>query len=147
MSLLKCPNPKSYKVDVSQFLSLCERNYHHIQLWMPEVIKQGSSWRITGDFGCLLVRLLEDTKYTQLIEISRKSLESAYLTTPKMEVRVYHDAKLAEVLTSQQISKLHPVYDYPNTCMHQPDEKYQVNAFLETLLKISSHKQIICLEN
>jgi len=138
-------NPKRYQPDVNRFLSLCGRNYFYILRWLPIEAAQGDVWQVEGEFGCLDVRLLENTKYTQLIEISRALNQSDFVHSPQVCVRVYHDAKLAEVLTSRQIYQLRPVYDYPNIRMHHRDEKYQVNAFLEELLKIDSHMSAICL--
>lgn len=134
----------SYQVDVSRFLALCSRNYFNILRWLPASCEQGLCWQVDGDFGSLDVKLLENTQYTQLIEISRAIDSVQLIDTPKVVVRVYHDAKLAEVLTSRQIYRLRPVYDYPNIRMYHRDEKYQVNAFLEELLQIDNHVRIIC---
>lgn len=137
-------NHKRYQPDINKFLALCGRNYFHILKWLPEQVSQGDTWLVAEGLGCLSVRLLENTKYTQLIEISRSVGKSDYFHAPCVSVRVYHDAKLAEVLTSRQISQLSPVYDYPNIRMYHRDEKYQVNAFLEELLKIGGHTSTIC---
>ncbi|MEZ9235097.1 DUF1249 domain-containing protein [Shewanella sp. 10N.286.52.A9] len=136
---------EKYQPNVSAFLALCGRNYALILKWLPEDAALNTPWIIAGQFGQLHVTLLENTKYTQLIEISRHLPNSDFLTTPKACVRVYHDAQLAEVLTSQQIYRLKAVYDYPNVHMHQTDEKYQVNAFLEELLKIGCRPKDISL--
>ncbi|NKF49484.1 DUF1249 domain-containing protein [Shewanella sp. WXL01] len=125
-----------YQPNVSGFLSLCTRNYGHILKWLPEHAEVEDCWNVVGEFGTLTVKLVENTKYTQLLELSRYLPTSYFFKSPCARVRVYHDAQLAEVLTSQQIYRLKPVYDYPNLFMHQTDEKYQVNAFLEELLKI-----------
>lgn len=128
-----------YQPNVSAFLALCGRNYALILKWLPDESEHDTMWTIDGEFGSLAVTLLENTKYTQLIEISRSLPHSLFVLSPKVVVRVYHDAQLAEVLTSQQIFSFKPVYDYPNIHMHQADEKFQVNAFLEELLKIGCH--------
>nr|WP_283102868.1 DUF1249 domain-containing protein [Shewanella abyssi] len=125
-------------------MAVCARNYMHIQRWLTLEPSEGKHWQVDGEFGRLDVRLLENTKYTQLVEISRWAGGHALVSTPKVSVRIYHDAKLAEVLTSQQIYQLRPVYDYPNMHMHHRDEKYQVNAFLEELLKIDNLTKFIC---
>ncbi|GIU48728.1 DUF1249 domain-containing protein [Shewanella sp. KT0246] len=144
-SSLKQPNTKDkYQPNVSAFLALCGRNYALILKWLPEVAEVNDSWTVEGQFGLLDVTILENTKYTQLIEITRHLPSSDFLITPKACVRVYHDAQLAEVLTSQQIYRLKAVYDYPNVHMHQTDEKYQVNAFLEELLKIGCRPVQVC---
>ncbi|KFZ36024.1 hypothetical protein HR45_18640 [Shewanella mangrovi] len=128
-----------YQPNVNQFLALCGRNYAHIQRWLPEECQLGDQWQVSGTFGCLDVEVLENTPYTQLVSITRNVDSQGVVPVPKVTVRIYHDAKLAEVLSSQQIFRLQAVYDYPNLRMHHPDEKYQVNAFLEELLKIDCH--------
>lgn len=133
-----------YKPNVSDFLALCGRNYGYMLKWLPLEIAIGESWRIEGEFGILVVRILENTKYTQLVEISRPLAINEFINTPKVLVRIYHDAKLAEVLTGQQIYQLRPVYDYPNLRMYHSDEKYQVNAILEELLKIGYQHSVVC---
>ncbi|MCG9728574.1 DUF1249 domain-containing protein [Shewanella sp. Isolate13] len=138
MSKVLLARKSKYQPNVSQFLALCGRNYMHIQRWLTLEPSEGKQWRVRGEFGQLDVCLLENTRYTQLVQISRCVGSNEWLTTPKVSVRIYHDAKLAEVLTSQQIYQLRPVYDYPNMHMHHRDEKYQVNAFLEELLKIDN---------
>lgn len=112
--------------------------------WLPLDIAVDQSWQLEGEFGILVVRILENTKYTQLVEISRPLEILEFVNTPKVLVRIYHDAKLAEVLTGQQIYQLRPVYDYPNLRMYHSDEKYQVNAFLEELLKIGCQQRLVC---
>ncbi|WP_133408066.1 DUF1249 domain-containing protein [Parashewanella tropica] len=134
---------KQYRPNVSQFLALCGRNYHELLRWLPAQIELGQSYVVSGSTAKLEVQLVENTKYTQLIEIRRPLSSSAhnYIKQPKVSVRLYHDAQLAEVLSSQQIYHLLPVYDYPNPEMHQTNEKYQMNAFLSELLIIG--RQIV----
>lgn len=147
MSSASSLNPKRYQPNINRFLALCGRNYFHILRWLPDGIEQGDYWDIYGEHGCLRVRLLENTRYTQLIEIARFVGKTGLVDTPKVTVRVYHDAKLAEVLTSRQIYQLSPVYDYPNIRMHHRDEKYQVNAFLEELLRINNSTGVCLAES
>ncbi|WP_371316375.1 DUF1249 domain-containing protein [Shewanella sp. NIFS-20-20] len=143
--------PKPYRANISRFLALCARNYAHIQRWLPQSRNAGQQWLWQGVFGSLSVTLLENTPYTQVVEIKRYTggadravANPASVQDPLLLVRVYHDAQLAEVLTSRQICDLNPVYDYPNMHMYQRDEKYQVNAFLEDLLKIGHQANLVC---
>jgi hypothetical protein len=52
-----------------------------------------------------------------------------------MAVRLYHDAMVAEVCSSQQIYRFKARYDYPNKKLHQRDEKHQINQFLADWLR------------
>ncbi|UJF23618.1 DUF1249 domain-containing protein [Shewanella sp. OMA3-2] len=139
MAQLSSQGKTRYQPNVSAFLALCGRNYALILKWLPDASEIDTSWVVEGEFGSLAVTLIENTRYTQLVEISRSLPHSLFVSSPKVVVRIYHDAQLAEVLTSQQIFSFKPVYDYPNIDMHQADEKFQVNAFLEELLKIGCH--------
>jgi len=55
---------------------------------------------------------------------------------PNMSIRLYHDAQMAEVISSQNIRQVKPRYDYPNKDMHQQDEKQQINQFLNEWLHV-----------
>jgi uncharacterized protein YqiB (DUF1249 family) len=59
------------------------------------------------------------------------------LAPPPMVVRLYHDARSAEILDLEGRGQLDGLYAYPNRNMHQPDEKAQQNRFLAEFLGIS----------
>ena len=60
----------------------------------------------------------------------RQELSLPWLPLPHMEVRVYHDARMAEVVGAENARRFRSIYTYPNAAMHQPDEKTQLNLFL-----------------
>ncbi|MCL2918437.1 DUF1249 domain-containing protein [Shewanella litorisediminis] len=130
-----------YQPDLNGFLALCGRNYALLLRWLPSALAMDAPVSVRGSHGILKITLVENTRYTQLVEISRPLGKTPLVEDPKVLVRIYHDAKLAEVLTGRQFSLLSAVYDYPNLRMYQSDEKYQVNAFLEELLKIGCRYQ------
>src|SRR4051812_24265626 len=75
------------------------------------------------------IRVSERSPYTTTLEIAQ--LPSPLLSlAPTLTVRVYHDARLAEVIAFTRWRRAQPRYDYPNPGMHQPDEKSQWNRFL-----------------
>ena len=94
--------------------------------------------------------VLERSRFTTLLRLTlgRESdlgalPESAWLsriTSPHMTVRVYHDARSAEVVAYQSQNHFHGFYEYPNLRMRQRDEKAQLNRFLAELLDV-------CLEH
>ena len=45
-------------------------------------------------------------------------------------MQVYHDARMAEVVSAEHARRFRGIYPYPNAAMHQPDEKAQLNLFL-----------------
>lgn len=60
----------------------------------------------------------------------------AQYTAPEMIVRVYHDAKTAEVTSYQNHKYFKAVYQVPNQFMYQCDEKEQLNLFLAEWLNL-----------
>ncbi|MBT1450305.1 DUF1249 domain-containing protein [Glaciecola sp. XM2] len=76
------------------------------------------------------IQIIASTPYTSTLEMSQVSANTPKYLSPTMVVRLYHDAKVAEVLESQRTAQLQPVYEYPNLNMHQRNEKFLVNVFL-----------------
>ena len=84
-----------------------------------------------------IIRVLERFRYTIELEIAEQApSQAAWLGLPVMRVRLYQDARLAEVVGFHGVSRVHPRYPYPNRVMHQPDEKAQWNRFLAEWLSI-----------
>ena len=125
---------KNYQVDFSALMRLYEMNYAKLVRLMPRLQNVGEqcSYDIYGQTFQLLV--LETTVYTTLLSICLAEDAPDYLT-PRFVVRLYHDARVAEVCSTQQISRIKPRYEYPNSQMHQKNEKHQINIFLSDWLK------------
>ncbi|WP_229817074.1 DUF1249 domain-containing protein [Thalassotalea profundi] len=96
---------------------------------------------LISDFLRYRIKVDEVTRYTSLITMTQNTTVLSDtlpdILKPKMVVRLYHDAKMAEVISNQDISKVKPRYDYPNKKMHLPDEKQQINLFLKEWLQLS----------
>ena len=94
-----------------------------------------------SDFLSYTILVNEVTRYTSLITISQDAeIAGQHLSDyfrPKMVIRLYHDARMAEVVSNQDIRQVKPRYDYPNHKMHLPDEKQQINIFLKEWLQLS----------
>lgn len=58
----------------------------------------------------------------------------AVLASYSLDVRLYHDAQLAEVVSSKGCRQFKARHEYPNQEMHQNDEKSQLNQFLGELI-------------
>lgn len=93
-----------------------------------------------SDFLSYRVQVNEVTKYTTLLTINQEANIDGYNLTalfrPKMVVRLYHDARMADVISNQDVQQIKPRYDYPNRQMHLPDEKQQINFFLKEWLQL-----------
>ncbi|GAA5216900.1 DUF1249 domain-containing protein [Corallincola platygyrae] len=129
---------RRYQPDLPAFLRCCERNYVTLGLLVKRLCQPGDRlhWALDSHTQVEL-SLIEETKYTCTVGLEQKRDGAASFMLPHMTVRLYHDARVAEVLTSQQISRLKPRYDYPNKNMLHKDEKIQVNQFLAEWLQHS----------
>lgn len=133
---------KKYHVDLDKLMQIYSANYLLFCRMFPTDMDTGECLRLRSPHhheGMLIDSLeltcKEQTRYTSLFAIRQKYRhDSMGLKEPEMIVRLYHDASLAEVCSSQQISRLEPRYDYPNRQMYQQDEKQQVNLFLHDWL-------------
>jgi len=129
---------KRYRVDLPSHMAECDANYLRLMKLFPRLREEDVSL-----FGIALaqqphrVRLevLERGPYTTLIEL-RQLPESPWAMQPHLRVRLYHDARSAEVVEFQGARHFRPTYVYPNNRMHLPDEKAQVNRFLSEFLSM-----------
>lgn len=124
-----------YHVDLPALQAECEANYHRL-CQLLTCWQQGSLRRIAFSqddqaAGSLLtLEVLEESPYTHLVRACQELPATPWIPTPELCIRIYHDARLAEVTAARHVRYLQGVYDYPNPDMHHPDEKAQLNAFL-----------------
>ena len=119
-------------------MAACEANYHGLRKLMPALdVSDHFSLQLPGQGnGHFHLRVLERTPYTLLVEISQAE-GSRWVQMPRLKVRLYHDARLAEVVAFEGVRGVKPRNRYPNQQMHQPDEKAQWNRFLTDWLGIA----------
>lgn len=133
-----------YKVDLPLQMAECETNYARLNKLLVD--RSQNEFRLIvargGQQWLHMLKVLERSPYTTTLELSRASIgvSSEWLAMPKLTLRMYHDAKLAEVLAWEGHKRLRPRYEYPNRSMYQSDEKYQLNRFLGEWLNL-------CLEH
>ncbi|MEE8057912.1 MAG: DUF1249 domain-containing protein [Pseudomonadales bacterium] len=131
---------KKYSIDLAGQMAECEANYARIMQLLPdmEAVDQrefgvdmpgGRSIRFQ-----IVVR--ERCKYTTMVDVSQLPLSSSSAIpetlqqAPCFSLRVYHDARMAEVIAYNRHQRLRPSYNYPNNKMYHRDEKAQLNTFL-----------------
>ncbi len=130
MNLLR----ERYRVDLVELQTACEANYARLMRLLPHMRQHSQSRRVAlsqGEhlLGVLALDVLESCPYTTTLCV-RQEHSLPWLPVPQLEVRVYHDARMAEVVGAENERRLHIRYPYPNAAMHQPDEKSQLNLFL-----------------
>lgn len=121
----------TYQIDLPGQHAECEANYARIRRLL--------GW--LGDVDEAVVGLPEDVEirlqiaecgpYTTTLQLRVGSgFGRSWLPVPALTVRVYHDARMAEVVACNGQQRPQGRYQYPNRRMFQPDEKAQWNRFL-----------------
>ncbi|UTT85618.1 DUF1249 family protein [Vibrio pelagius] len=120
---------KPYHVDLAELMRVYETNYAKLNALLPAEHQVGDVRCYQAVNMVYQLTVNEVTKYTTLIDICQSD-EMPVFPLPKMSVRLYHDARVAEVCASGDFSRVKAKYDYPNTKLLQKDEKFQLNKFL-----------------
>lgn len=142
---------RKYIPDLTRQMAICEANYARLNKLMPDMDEV--------DLRCFLlaegdeqvrvcIEVTERFTYTTTLQISQSSSNRhSLLDSPALLVRLYHDARMAEVVCMKYRRQLAGSYPYPNRDMHQPDEKAQLNNYLgEWLGHCLCHGQEAVLE-
>lgn len=127
----------NYHVNLIRLQALCEGNYLRLMRLLPDLSKQehfhlpvkhrkGENNRLEW----LAIDVLERAPFTTLLRLKMDASWGKLFKIPETEVRLYHDVRMAEVISRNTRQTIQPRYDYPNAKMHQPDEKEQHNQFL-----------------
>ncbi len=154
-TVITIPKHKRYKVNLPEQLADCEVNYQYLLSLLPGVqnLSEGVQFHyllgtLAEHESAIHLNIIDQTKYTSLVHIVHyyqlqkmsacvKSntipSEANYLTYAG-DVRLYHDADMAEVVKCQRYRHFASRYEYPNVNMHQVNEKAQMNRFLRDLL-------------
>lgn len=124
----------AYVTDLKSLQGECTANYIRLVKLLGD-IEAGESREVElvnggRRLGALCLELRERAPYTSIIHVSQQGVLDELIETPRMRVHLYHDVRMAEVTDFQRQRHFHGRYRYPNTRMHQPDEKLQLNRFL-----------------
>ncbi len=124
---------QKYSMDLPAHMAECDANYLRLNKLFPKMREaDGGAIALALNGQRLTVRMdvIERSPYTTLIRLTQHP-DAPWNHRARMTVRLYHDARSAEVVEYQGKKHfLRAVYDYPNTDMRQPDEKAQINRFL-----------------
>lgn len=128
-----------YKFDLAALQRLAARNYVALQRLLPQSNTVGAKRQVrVSDHLLFELKIKEAAPFTTIVQIKQERSSWAYTAALEadIEVRLYHDARLAEVTSSNGISRLQARYETPNPNMHEADEKRQVNKFLAEWLQL-----------
>lgn len=134
-----------YHPNLTTLLDLAEDNFKLLAHLLPKANQTRETYCLGGQRFELSI--LEETNYTMLVSlswavVSDKIFESHDEPSPAYEslrqthliIRIYFDAKLAEVLAKNR-SAYRGRYTYPNAQLLQVDEKERNNRFLYEWLR------------
>lgn len=119
-----------HQVDLSSLQASCEANYWRLLRLLPAApgVSRVVDAEQSGQRSRLVLEVLERCPYTTRVRL--QSEQSHWFCTLPMEVCLYHDAGMAEVVPAAGRRQYEGRYAYPNRQMLQPDEKLQQNRFL-----------------
>ena len=145
--------PRSrYQVDLSALMATCETNYWRLRKLLlpafPELML-GQKFYFSIPAGAkhpertLLLQVVESSVYTSTLEFSEISVGELagkqWGLSPRLTIRIYHDAKTSEVTGFQGQRHFLGRYEYPNPLMRARDEKWQLNSLLADWLNHCLH--------
>jgi uncharacterized protein YqiB (DUF1249 family) len=126
-----------YTVDLQHLQAVCALNYGRLRRLLPGLSQDHYRfyWEQAEHEPALMdIEVLERSPYTDTLLLRQTTTRLPWCPSLDMEVRIYHDAELAEVLRFQAARRIPARNRYPNAAMHSPDEKTQVNEFLAECL-------------
>ncbi len=125
---------KQYIIDLAAQLADCDANYMKLMRLLPEMEDRDhyefALPAARDEINKVEIRVLERSRYTSTISIIQHGILSRWLPAPSMTVRIYHDARSAEVICFERKRYFKAKYDYPNKQLFHRDEKSQLNRFL-----------------
>ena len=126
---------RRYTIDLVEHMAECDQNYARVMKLFPDHARiDHRDLQLCFGEEILNVRMsvLERSRYTSVILLTQQA--STIAPSGRIRIRVYHDAKTAEVIAIQNQRRFEAVYEYPNPKMRQRDEKKQINRFLGEFL-------------
>jgi|TARA_R110002072_G_scaffold4261_1_gene30157 uncharacterized protein YqiB (DUF1249 family) len=123
-----------YKVNLVELQAKCATNYGLMLRIFPALSHDGVFEFALSNCGTVRMNLIERTPYTDLVGLQQSGVASILPNLSLCKIRMYHDARMAEVVEWEGQRGLKGRYEYPNEAMHQEDEKWQRNKFLGELL-------------
>ena len=132
------PVNKSYCLE-----QICEANYEKLLTLFPEIrllndTHIGHSKVISG----IQITLLSISPFTTTIELNHRLLISdSKLLSPSIEVRLYLDIQLAEVLNDNDRENVHKIYKDKRQSTEILQYKWELNYFLHKWLDYCYSKQ------
>lgn len=117
-----------YRIQLADQQAECALNYAFIQRLLPQIRSENEWLFILPADEQISFSVTERGPYTTTLAVCQHA--GHWWSSAQCQVRVYHDAQMAEVVSFQGQRRIKPINEYPNPAMHQVDEKAQLNRFL-----------------
>ncbi len=117
---------KRIKADYAALMDLYEQNYIRLRCIVPDMQTADVMVSQIEGYADLHLSIKERCKYTTFLNLTYQFKQSGQskLFLPDLNIRVYHDAKTAEVQNRQ--SRVHQLLDNKGSIQHQ----WTLNRFL-----------------
>lgn len=118
--------------EINKLMWVFEANYGRLMLLVPQIEDIHCGVKISVHNARELVfEVYDRSRYTTTIGLTHcLNIDGIVVPNPHMRIRLYHDAKVAEVVAYQNHSNFKHRYPYPNPKMLLRHEKRAVNQFL-----------------
>lgn len=123
---------------MSELMGLYEGNYRLLAALIPDMWRlNGSVVSSVGDGMDLYLEIIEQAPYTTILSLTYRFETEAgeWLDDPAMQLRIYHDAGLAEAVSCRHRPQFHfSHYALPQVKLPLAEWKYELNMFLQKWL-------------
>ncbi len=140
-----------YRPDLDELLSQCELNYLLCYKLWPQLFEGDFESRVKLQAQSRLVRkkvlklemqVIDMAKYTSTLNLNISGPARALKSGMSLVVRLYHDARMMEVMEGSGPGALKPVYEKAQK-HRSVDEKRQLNRFVGECLKAALNKPLV----
>lgn len=120
-----------YSVDFPKHMAECELNYSRLLKLLPN-LDERQQWRyLLGSHEALELSVIERARYTTFLQVVQCQHSQQEWQVPlDLQVRLYHDARSAEVVAWNRHRQIQARYTYPNKQLYQENEKTLQSQFL-----------------
>lgn len=132
--MVKKPGNRPFSLNLAELHAVCEANYARMLRLFPDYESSNQREFRVGP-SRIRLEVMERCRYTTIFRLHQQHAEARWLGNLRVEVRAYHDAAMLEVGSFQSHRRIAARYSYPNSQMHQQDEKSQQNRFLADWLE------------
>ncbi len=130
---LKSRQKSEYRMDLPAYHADCDANYLRLSKLLPQ-LGERERWRYSMPHGSLELEVIERSRYTTEVSLSASSAsEQRWMAPPRITVRLYHDARMAEVVAVDgrgPLGEKAPGVLHAGARMQGADERQQANRFL-----------------